>query len=492
MKKAEVKNKNLEIFLKNLNINDVILNYYKKLYEQQKGLNQKLIHDRYENCNRESSEINSFFYKMDQFLCNLNQCDAKNFSLPLLLNEINFLIESGIDFLQRNKSFSVLSQTIQTDFRKFTEKTKNGKNNLILISHLTLFKVLECKIVGNTEEIQFGINKKKKLQTIIKKNNKQPNSSEIKEKNEKEKFGKKNEFNELNEDIQRLMTKESKEMIEDNNTLLILQKSQNISETIRTQEYAKEYKNKEIIDKIMTLSEEFPHYRQIRGDGNCFFRAFGFLFLENLFVQPFDKKTFKQHPIFLFIEEIKNKDFSLKQMDDSQDAKLIPILKKIKNLKEALLNNIYFLILEKVALDSSNEFNSSQKNSHFKQKIFKLFNEKPLFDMALVLYIRSMIFKFFIENQTNEEYMPFFFDFEEKMLILTKYGEEADNTIIPMTGLAFKKRIIINMLHTDPKKKQTIILKQKYPENDDKTLQDYNFFFRPGHYDIFYEKDYIF
>ena len=290
--------------------------------------------------------------------------------------------------------------------------------------------------------------------------------------------------------IEKLLKKESSEIKEDNTFLLNKQKNHNISDIIPTVQYSKEYKNQEIIDKIVKLSQTLPYYRQIRGDGNCFFRAFGFLLIEGLFNKTIHKAYFMKHPIFSFIETLNSEELVLLKIINCNDKLILPILAKTDNLKEVFINTLYHLILEKHKLNSYTELNKIQRNRRFNQILYQLLNEKPIFDMALIVYIRTITYNFFNENKKNPEYEPFFYDFEDKMAILTTYGEEADNTIIPMTGFAFKKRIIINMLHVDKKMKQTTILQQKYPENDEPLLE-FNFFFRPGHYDIFYDDRYV-
>lgn len=44
----------------------------------------------------------------------------------------------------------------------------------------------------------------------------------------------------------------------------------------------KEYEDDIFLKKIKHLSSQFPSFRRTRGDGNCFFRAFGFALLEAL------------------------------------------------------------------------------------------------------------------------------------------------------------------------------------------------------------------
>lgn len=55
-----------------------------------------------------------------------------------------------------------------------------------------------------------------------------------------------------------------------------------MSEILPISERIKEYKNQQIIDNLTKLSEEYSHFRSIRGDGNCFYRAVMVCYLEQL------------------------------------------------------------------------------------------------------------------------------------------------------------------------------------------------------------------
>lgn len=268
-------------------------------------------------------------------------------------------------------------------------------------------------------------------------------------------------------------------------------KSPNISPLIPTEQYAEEYKNPEIKEKIIELSKEFPFYRQIRGDGNCFFRAFGVNYLECLFKSRINIENFEKHPAIRFNKKINKESYDFLLIEDCDVKSLLPLLKNKILLKKLMKTLIICLIEKKSSLEKQkNSMDDKEINNQFVEFLILLLNEKPIFDLVLVMYIRTIVLDFFENNKENPELMPYFFDFEEKLKILMKYGEEADNTIVPLAGFALNKRIVINMLHTDYKQKKTIILTQKYPDNEEE-LENCYLFFRPGHYDIFYKKDII-
>ena len=48
----------------------------------------------------------------------------------------------------------------------------------------------------------------------------------------------------------------------------------------------KEYTDGDFLRKIVDLGTKYSHLRRTRGDGNCFYRAFGFGYLEQLYAHP--------------------------------------------------------------------------------------------------------------------------------------------------------------------------------------------------------------
>ena len=61
---------------------------------------------------------------------------------------------------------------------------------------------------------------------------------------------------------------------------------------LRVFEKAREYKNEKIIEVMMQFQKMCPLYRQVRGDGNCFYRSIFFLYIESLMhLQEFDEEA---------------------------------------------------------------------------------------------------------------------------------------------------------------------------------------------------------
>ena len=100
-----------------------------------------------------------------------------------------------------------------------------------------------------------------------------------------------------------------------------------------------------------------------------------------------------------------------------------------------------------------------------------------------------------MNNLKREEYVPFMVSPDEFLRSLQIFGEEAENILIPISADALKRVIVIHMVHKDQGTGVPIILTEKYEplimnEGKEKdNLPVINLYFRPGHYDLGYEKE---
>lgn len=53
----------------------------------------------------------------------------------------------------------------------------------------------------------------------------------------------------------------------------------NINPISKLSSFIKKYPNKDLHEQFSLLEESFPSHRIVKGDGNCFYRAFAFLYL---------------------------------------------------------------------------------------------------------------------------------------------------------------------------------------------------------------------
>lgn len=256
--------------------------------------------------------------------------------------------------------------------------------------------------------------------------------------------------------------------------------------------HSKEYSNKEIVAKILEISEYLPFYRKIRGDGNCFYRAVGFGFLEDLFyilIEGIDKKMFSYQLIDFLKEISENKSELIEmQLSEGYNKNYFKNLKKILKYKE-ILKHIFLRICSKLILSAFECHNFSEFYPLFEETFIK----NPLFDISVVFVFRDLIYNALLKNIKKEEYAPFIINPEEFLSKLMIFGEEAENILIPITSDALKRVIIVNMVHTSFDGK-TIVLKEVYSpllfdiEMEEKKNDHINLYFRPGHYDLAYEK----
>ena len=266
---------------------------------------------------------------------------------------------------------------------------------------------------------------------------------------------------------------------------------ENVSQIYRLTQFADEYENEAIKNKIFELSNSIPFYRKIRGDGNCFFRAVAFNYIESQIVDV-DLKNLKNSEFFQFIQDIAQKKIKVYSFFMcGNDSELENILMKNLFLDNYLKNKLSILLKRKLEmLREESQPNLKNINKTIKEEFLRMLNQDKLFDLALIAMIRSIVIQNLFEKKDDHLYSPFMFDFENLNSALINYGQEAENLIITLTADALNSKIVINMIHVDYKtqKKNVSLLIQTYtPLNEQKvTSRDFNLFFRPGHYDLGY------
>jgi len=266
-------------------------------------------------------------------------------------------------------------------------------------------------------------------------------------------------------------------------------KSENISHLLFMKDFAKEYNKMAIKAKIFEIAKKLPYYRKIRGDGNCFYRALGFLFLEDLYRNMITQENKKTHKAIIFLGKLMNDKIKiLKCTTDSNGEFFSNILNNVKAIKGILLRNLSILWKEKFEIDINFYKNQDEKVKFFTiiRRIAESLNKNHLFDLAIIVLMRSIIYDYIQENQNNKNFKDFLFSVEETLDTLKKYGLEAENLIIPISAYALNCIIIINVLHTS--NTETRIFEEKYQSISisQEKASELNLFFRPGHYDTIY------
>lgn len=265
---------------------------------------------------------------------------------------------------------------------------------------------------------------------------------------------------------------------------------ENVSPIIPTEEHRFEYANRAISYKILEMAEYIPHFRKIRGDGNCFYRAIGFAFIEKLLFDLWKLPNEKNFIAFVeFFKEIQGSKEEMCEISLAKDYNpvLYRIIEKILQYKEVLeivfLRGCSYVILL---------LHDAKSHKDFRNKFEEFFSSNPLFDISMIYVFRVLIFRTLKQNLQKEEYAPFLISPEIYLTKLMIFGEEAENILVPITADALRRNIIINMIHVE--KEKAIYYKEKYAplingEKQVKDMQKINLYFRPGHYDLGYEKN---
>lgn len=264
----------------------------------------------------------------------------------------------------------------------------------------------------------------------------------------------------------------------------------NISGFLPIQEIANEFKgNFEIRNIIMELGKEKPLFRRIRGDGNGFFRAVIILYFEKLLADDIqlDKKMIAKSRIITFVKEIlKGKLIKCNSGTNNLDFKVA--LEDTDALKEVLQRNVCEILLEKFFL----EVKLGDKALAYRE-LLKFIEEKinnvKGFDLALIVFMRSWILKFY--NEHFEEYKHFIYDNSAETILRT-YGSEAENVIIPIVADILDCSVTIDMIHKNQGATELNQVTYNGFLESKKGNKDINInlYFMPGHYDCIYDRSF--
>ena len=143
-------------------------------------------------------------------------------------------------------------------------------------------------------------------------------------------------------------------------------------------------KIKEMNDKYKSLKPYIYKYRTIYGDGNCYYRAIMFRYLEILILNK--KVEYFRWVVNDIVESFKSEELNKRRIILNNDV------------KPDLTFKILFLIIELLR-------NNRVEEAH--QILVKSFSTCPKFDYALILYFRYILYKYIKENE-NKIYLKSF------------------------------------------------------------------------------------
>lgn len=154
---------------------------------------------------------------------------------------------------------------------------------------------------------------------------------------------------------------------------------------IETTFYADSQKTKEIIEHFSLLDNEIFRWRSIKGDGNCYYRAVIFGFLEKIILEK-NLKILKK--LTLDVDKFLNEENeNLKYLSKEIQSELFSINKN-------LVLKIFYLLYEILG----NKDNKDSGEICY-EILIKCFNFCKHFDKAMVFLLRYMVFDFIRFNK---------------------------------------------------------------------------------------------
>ncbi|KAL4469085.1 hypothetical protein ABPG72_007764 [Tetrahymena utriculariae] len=199
----------------------------------------------------------------------------------------------------------------------------------------------------------------------------------------------------------------------------------------------KRYFNSSMKVEVKKISQEFPKFIDVRGDGNCFYRSVILSFLLQVF-RPIENDMNPEIQIKAILR-------LLRQVYNLENC-----IKKYKmnlpyNITEAQIISFQNLFLTNI-LRFLDELLSGQDVS---KSIIDALNNFNLLDFSSVIICRYMIFKQFLLHKSN----PSLSQFRDQDIIknieqlLLKYGTQAEDMIIKLAAEAFQCNLIVQNLY---------------------------------------------
>ncbi len=139
-----------------------------------------------------------------------------------------------------------------------------------------------------------------------------------------------------------------------------------------------------ISEHIISLEKHLFRWRSVLGDGNCYYRAIIFGFLEKII---FDKNIIQLKQIVIDLNE-RFSDLNIRGLSNTLRSEIL-------NINKALIIKIFYLILE--ILD--------QNDADSESKAYEIFLKSFLFcisfDKGMVMYLRLKVYDFIKENKNK-------------------------------------------------------------------------------------------
>ncbi|CAF3313281.1 unnamed protein product [Rotaria socialis] len=231
-----------------------------------------------------------------------------------------------------------------------------------------------------------------------------------------------------------------------------------ISVKISTSELKNEYlaEDKVYQDKVSELMKKYKYLRRTRGDGNCFYRAFGFGFLEEKYNNKNDIEKFRQ-----LMLDLKNKLIQLGYLDFT--------VEDVSDVVNELIDNVCKGGDEASLMESF----SSPAHSDYFVAYLRLFT-------SAYLQMNAAFFENFIDDGKT---IKQFCNTEVEPM-----GRESDN--IHITALAKAAAVPLRVVYMD-RNEHCLLTTHDFSATDDENRSTFKpmitMLYRPGHYDLLYE-----
>ena len=257
-----------------------------------------------------------------------------------------------------------------------------------------------------------------------------------------------------------------------------------ISDMLSLSKKIAEYQGNEGIRRTLhKMQENLTHYREIKGDGNCFYRATYFLYIERVILKIHSENDLKQKDIYRAITLLLDEEIELIECDIDENTESYKykgnLLKKTLFMKKLIITYICKLILYRLS--------HINDNKDFSTYFLKQINENPALDIALIVYMRTLALKAYRNIREEKNFEGFFT--EDYGKLIQEYDVEGESMILNL--MAESLYVNMNIQGVDDKQKGekmlycSVITPLRDRGDDIDTLY---YYFRPGHYDCFYTK----
>ena len=232
-------------------------------------------------------------------------------------------------------------------------------------------------------------------------------------------------------------------------------------------------------------------YRNVLGDGDCFYRGLIFSLMENIILT--NNLMQMKELLILYHEKINLNNRLVEEKD---------YLKTIKFMNISIVSQIMYILINQMENDISEAYKS----------LLKIFLYCPDFDFGIIFFTRYLIYEYIKENEDkiySREYQvevgcllpeDYVIDKGDKneycyenfySLQLLNPKTFAEKIVIYITPFVFNLKMNILMYDYGINGAQSVIQEKPFLNNNNNSDIEINLLFRKMHYDIYYKQKYF-